>query len=254
MMTNAFKDHDSKLEKKIRREVEVILSHELKTPLTSIFAYSELLIDNLSSNPEETNEENLAFSKTIYRKSRELMRFIDNVLHISILEINPGSYHRGRVNLSLLMKNTVSQFKKFFELRPEDRFEVEIADSITVIGNEKLLNDMVFEILANAFLYRKQHSPLHITFSLKSVGKKAVLSVSDNGIGIRGNLKERIFDKFFRIEGSDEGSISGLGVGLTLVQKASTFMAGKVSIESAFKKGTTVTLTFPLKDEGSKKA
>ncbi|OHD54456.1 MAG: hypothetical protein A2014_05650 [Spirochaetes bacterium GWF1_49_6] len=243
--------HDTVLEKKIRRELEISLSHELKTPLTSIFAYSELLIESLEKYGTKEDKESI---KLIYRKSQELIRFIDNIINISILEINPQVLFSTKINLSNIIIEAVNRFRTFYEIGRDVSIATSIEPDLNVFGNDRFFQTVFFELLSNAYLYRKDKKPVVISLSAKMVLKKekdktielCECVIADNGIGIRQSNLSRVFEKFFRAEEADTAQTSGLGMGLTLVKKILNFYNSTIEIKSDYGKGTTITIEFPL--------
>jgi signal transduction histidine kinase len=243
--------HDAVLEKKIRRELEISLSHELKTPLTSIFAYSELLIESLEKYGTKEDKESI---KLIYRKSQELIRFIDNIINISILEINPQVLFSTKINLSNIIIEAINRFRTFYEIGRGVTITTSIEPDLNVFGNDRLFQTVFFELLSNAYLYKRDKKPVNIDLSVKTVLKKdkdktaefCEFTITDNGIGIKPSNLNRVFEKFFRVEEADTAQTSGLGMGLTLVKRALSFYNSTIDITSIYGKGTTITIEFPL--------
>ncbi|OHD57355.1 MAG: hypothetical protein A2Y33_07680 [Spirochaetes bacterium GWF1_51_8] len=247
-MTSKFLErHDAVLEKKIRRELEVSLSHELKTPLTSIFAYSELLLESLEKTG---NKEDLEAIRLIYKKSQELIRFIDNLINISILEMNPKVLFSTQINISNVIIESVNRFRTFYDIGQDVKIITDIRPDTNVFGNDRLFQNVVFELLSNAYLYSKEKKTAKITVTGKETGegpqKKYELKIADNGIGIKPGNISHVFDKFFRAEEIDTARTSGLGIGLTLVKRAVGLYSGDIEIASRYGEGTTVTVRFPV--------
>lgn len=243
--------HDLILEKKIRREIEVILSHELKTPLTSILAYSEMLLDNMDNPDKVDPKENRDAVRMIYRKSNELVRFLDNVINISMLEFNPQIFYTTSINWTNSTLNAINKFKSFYEPGPRVYIHSNIQPDIIIYGNDKLMSAVVFELLSNAYIYRRIDIDTDIRIELKREDRFAVLSVSDNGIGIKEKYLNRLFEKFFRIEKIDTARTSGMGIGLTLIKEVCEEFKGESDIQSELGTGTTFKIKFPLVSDGT---
>lgn len=234
--------HDVRVEKRVRREIEVNLSHELKTPLTCILAYSEILADTLD-NPEQRES-----ALVIYHKSKELVRLIENTIEISVLDFNPQSIYISEVNLSNILISTISKFKNYQE--DENNYEInsEIELNIKLPGNEKYLSQMVFELIYNSYLYRKPDEKAVIGIKLSRSQDYAILKVQDNGIGIKSKFKDKVFMRFFRGDGGDRAQTSGMGIGLTLTKQiVEDILHGSIRLDSKEKQGTTIEIRLPLR-------
>ena len=240
--------HLKLLEKKIRREIEIGLSHELKTPLTSIYAYSEMLLERLKT-PEDKES-----AEIIYKKSQEMIRLVNNMITISILDFNPMSLHLENVNLSNVTVKTVNHFKKVYpDLHNYDIYS-EITPDITVFGDDNLLCTMIFELLNNAYLYRQEDKSAVIKLKLEKVRNLAILTVKDQGYGIHNRNLDRVFERFYRSEERDTARTPGLGIGLSLVKKATILMKGKIQLKSDIGKGTLVQIRLPIADKEKQEA
>lgn len=233
--------HLQVLEKKIRRELEVSLSHELKIPLTSIFAYSELLLDHL-----EDKEDQKAL-RVIHTRSQELLRLIDNMITISVLEFNPSSIEFSAVDFSQIVVQAVNRFKKFYPDTRTYDLEFSATPELYVWGEEKILFTLVYELISNAYLYRKQDMTAMISVSLTRKEDRVILVIKDQGQGIDQKNRERIFQQFFRIEDRDRSSTPGLGIGLTLVKKILKVTNGRLQLISEIGQGTEINVILPVK-------
>lgn len=233
--------HLQVLEKKIRRELEVSLSHELKTPLTSIYAYSELLLDHLE-DPEDQKA-----LRVIHTRSQELLRLIDNMITISVLEFNPGSIEFSCVDFSQIVVQAVNRFKRFYPDTTMYNLEYQVTPDLSVWGEEKILFTLVYELISNAFLYRKQNVAAEIQVFLEQQEERALLTIRDHGQGIDPRNRDRIFQQFFRIEDRDRSSTPGLGIGLTLVKKILKVTQGQLQLNSEVGIGTEIAIDLPLR-------
>ncbi len=241
--------HDRALENKLHRQIEVSLTHELKTPLTCILAYSEMLMENLDSGL------NKDYASMINGKSLELLRLIDNVITISILELNPQIIDLGIINIPDLVRESIIEFKKIHNAR-DYVVKSDMVDNAVIYGNDKLFKRMLLELLTNSYFYAKEIEKPDIHIKLLKSGRGIDLDITDNGIGIDGKYLNRIFDKFFRVGDIEKAKSPGLGIGLSLVKKITDLFNGEVEIKSKLNEGTSVCLHFPLFDpslaDGSK--
>ncbi len=242
-----FRHHDAVIEKKVRRELEVTLSHELRTPLTVIFGYSEILLENFERADQDNKSENAEAALAIHRKSKVLLRFIDNTILSTMLDFHPQIFHSQPLDLGLAVENAVGEWKKFSEARDGIELEMRIEHSLHYDVNEKLIKIAVFELVDNAYTYRRPGIPCQITVELSRSGDSVRLSVRDNGIGIKEKYRDRIYDKFFRIEDRDTAETSGLGIGLSLVRHIVDLYGGTITLESIHMKGSAFFIDLPSK-------
>lgn len=243
--------HDAALEKKIRREFEVTVSHELRTPLTVILGYSEILLDNIEHPEQCSKEDNAQAALAIHRKSKDLLRFIDNTILITTLDFHSQVFSSSAADVGRAVSNTVEEWKKFFIVPGEAELSLNVSKGMVFDMHERLLRVLVFELLANSYLYRKPGEVCRIDVTLSRESKGFALTVADNGIGIKEKYLDRIFDKFFRIEDRDTAATSGLGIGLTLVKRIADFYHGSVTLQSVYRTGTTVTIRLPVQEHVS---
>lgn len=242
LLDSIFAARDRRIEKKIRREIEVMLSHELKTPLTSILGYSEILMDNLDGS----DRENYLHASQINRKSKELVRFIDNMITVSVLEFNPRVYYQSMIDLNAPLLDAVNEFRRGLTPVKKVDLSMELEPNVHVMANERLLRKCIMELLLNACQYTAEGSTPFISISLSTSSDYAVLAIKDKGIGIPASMKERVGDRFFRVENADTAHTSGLGLGLFLVKRTMELFSGTFHLESRKEQGTQVSLFLPL--------
>lgn len=211
---------------------------KLKTPLTCILAYSEMLTENLGKG---INKE---YAELINKKSVELLRLIDNVVNISILELNPQIVSLTVINVTELSKEIISEFKKIYD-KNDYIITAEFDEAVPLYGNEKMFKKMVQEILVNSYLYSKEYEHSLINLKVKKNDNGVFINIKDNGIGIEGKYLNRIFDKFYRVGEIETAKIPGLGIGLPLVKKIVELFNGEITVNSKVNEGTVVNLQFP---------
>jgi two-component system phosphate regulon sensor histidine kinase PhoR len=242
-----FERHDAVIEKKIRRELEVTLSHELPTPLTVIDGYSELLLENLEKSEHPQSRDNFDAALSIHDQSRKLLRFIDNTILLSTLEFNPQLFQSEEIDAGAIVGNTVQQWREFYSLPDSVVVSEDIQKDVVIPVNERLLRACAFELLANAYVYRKTDETSRIGIDMVSNFDNIRLNVSDNGMGIKDKHWDRVYEKFFRVEDRDTAETSGLGIGLTLVKRIVDFYGGSINFESVYKVGTTFRVVLPIR-------
>ena len=220
----------------MRREFTANVSHELKTPLTSISGMAEIMKDGLVKQ-----EDVRGFAADIYQESQRLIRLVEDILHLSRLDEGGGGLERQEIDL-LDLARTVED-----RLQPAARqHQVELAltgDHGTIQGLPSVVEEMVYNLCDNAIKYNR---PGGKAFVRVEDGADAVtVTVSDTGIGIPPEDRERVFERFYRVDKSHSKAIGGTGLGLSIVKHGAALHNARVELDSAPGKGTTVRLRFP---------
>ena len=220
---------------RLRREFSANVSHELKTPLTSISGFAELMKEGLVP-PEKIPE----FSGDIYKESRRLIGLVDDIIQLSRLDENSTQFERAPVDLFGLSEQAMAS------LRPvADRQSVSLSlqgEHAEIDGVEQLLKEMIYNLLDNAVKYNVPGGS--VTLRVNKVGPRTVLSVSDTGIGIPYADQPRVFERFYRVDKSHSKEVGGTGLGLSIVRHAAQYHNARLDLKSQPGKGTTITVTF----------
>ena len=220
---------------RLRREFSANVSHELKTPLTSISGFAELMKEGLVP-PEKIPE----FSGDIYKESRRLIGLVDDIIQLSRLDENSTQFERAPVDLFGLSEQAMAS------LRPvADRQSVSLSlqgEHAEIDGVEQLLKEMIYNLLDNAIKYNVPGGS--VTLSIRKTGPRTVLSVSDTGIGIPFADQPRVFERFYRVDKSHSKEVGGTGLGLSIVRHAAQYHNARLDLKSQPGKGTTITVTF----------
>ncbi len=222
---------------RLRREFTANVSHELKTPLTSISGFAELLKNG--GIPESTVKD---FGKEIYDESQRLIALVHDIIRLSKLDEGDDSEAMERVSVSEIAEDVVSRLRKRAE-----SFGVQLvlsADNPGYInGSELLLDELVSNLVDNAIKYNRKGGKAIVSVS-QSDGE-VILSVKDNGIGIPEEDKERVFERFYRVDKSRSRASGGTGLGLSIVRHSVMMLHGTVSLSSKLGEGTEITVRFP---------
>ena len=220
---------------RLRREFSANVSHELKTPLTSISGFAELMKEGLVP-PEKIPE----FSGDIYMESRRLIGLVDDIIQLSRLDENSTQFERAPVDLFGLSEQAMAS------LRPvADKQTVSLSlqgEHAEINGVEQLLKEMIYNLLDNAVKYNVPGGS--VTLRVNKVGPRTVLSVSDTGIGIPYADQPRVFERFYRVDKSHSKEVGGTGLGLSIVRHAAQYHNARLDLKSQPGKGTTITVTF----------
>jgi signal transduction histidine kinase len=224
------------------------VSHELKTPLTAIRMFAETLLLGRARHPDAREE----YLETIVNESERLTRLLNNVLDFSKIEQGKKLYRLEPHSLGAIVRAAAKAMQyplsqQGFELRVsiDDRLPPVSADADAV--EQAILN-----LLSNAMKYSGQSRTIDLM--ARRDGDRAVVAVTDRGVGIAPHEQRRIFEKFYRIEGPDRDRTPGTGLGLTLVEHVARAHGGAVHVESVPGEGSTFSIVLPLAaapDEGA---
>ena len=220
---------------RLRREFSANVSHELKTPLTSISGFAELMKEGLVP-PEKIPE----FSGDIYKESLRLIGLVNDIIQLSRLDENSTQFQRAPVDLYDLCAQSIERLSTVAA-----RQSVTLAltgEHAEIIGVEQLLKEMIYNLLDNAIKYNVPGGS--VTASVRKSAGRTILSVSDTGIGIPYAHQPRVFERFYRVDKSHSKEVGGTGLGLSIVRHAAQYHGARLELKSQPGKGTTITVTF----------
>lgn len=219
----------------MRREFTANVSHELKTPLTSISGFAELM--KAGGIPEETVVD---FSTSIYTEAQRLITLVTDIIKISELDEKSDRHDWEKVNLYELSRDVIKRLKISAE-KKNVSFTLNGGDA-EVYGVRQILDEMVYNLCDNAIKYNKEGG--RVSVSVKDSDKKVTLSVSDTGIGIPQTQQSRIFERFYRVDKSRSKAEGGTGLGLSIVKHGAIYHNAEISVDSEVGKGTKMTISF----------
>lgn len=220
----------------LRREFTSNVSHELKTPLTTIYGISDMLVGGIVK-PEDIP----GFAKNIRDEAGRMITLIQDILKLSQLDENTFSDQRERVDLYELAQSAAER------LRPQSD-EKHVTISVTgerseFTGIATVLEEMIYNLVDNAVKYNKQGGRADV--DVRSSGDDIVVTVSDTGIGVPADSIDRIFERFYRADKSHSRKIGGTGLGLSIVKHGVSLHGGSITVKSSEGSGTTFTMTLP---------
>ncbi|MBS0252398.1 MAG: sensor histidine kinase KdpD [Proteobacteria bacterium] len=224
---------------RLRAALLTSVSHDLKTPLASIVGSVTSLRQLGSKMTEEDRADLLA---TIEEEANRMTRFVGNLLDMTKIDAGAVDIRRDWVDVADAIRGTFERAKKSF---PKRKAEMAIAKSLPLVrGDAGLLGQVFFNLLDNADKYSGPQSTTRIL--ARAVGRNVEISVSDDGIGIPPEALDKVFDKFYRVAGSD-GRAPGTGLGLSIAAGLVKAMGGTIKAESpiAGGRGTRITITLP---------
>jgi len=219
----------------MRREFTSNVSHELKTPLTSIYGLSEIL---MAGNVEE--EISKDFAKSIHDETGRMISLVNDILKLSQLDEGGLNYRREYVDL-LELGNTVADRLKTTADNAGVTIDVR-GETVKVYGVYNVLEEIVYNLCDNSLKYNKNGGNVTITVG-RDEGHPFV-SVADTGIGIPEEALPRIFERFYRVDKSHSRKIGGTGLGLSIVKHAAAMHGAAISAQSVLGEGTTITVKF----------
>ena len=222
-----------------RREFTANVSHELKTPLTSISGYAEIIRDGVARA-----EDVPGFAARIHDEASHLLTLINDILELSRLDERKGLGERTRIRLLPVAREAARRLES---LAREKNIAVEVSgEDLEIQGDKLLLGEMLFNLVDNAVKYTPEGGRVELRVARE--GKSAMISVQDTGIGIPEEHQAHVFERFYRVDKSHSRATGGTGLGLSIVKHGAAIHGAKLRLVSAPGKGTCVTLVFPPVD------
>lgn len=218
----------------LRREFAANVSHELKTPLTSVLGTAEILRDGLV-RPEDVSH----FAGNIYREAQRLIGLVNDIIKLSRLDEGGSSAQWEEIRLRKVAENVMDQLAQAAEQK-----QVSVAlegDCGLIRGVPQIVEEVVYNLCDNAIAYNRPGGS--VTITLSQTEHECRVSVADTGIGIPRDLQARVFERFYRVDKSH--SSGGTGLGLSIVKHGAAYLGARLELESEPGKGSTFTLSFP---------
>ena len=219
----------------MRREFTANVSHELKTPLTSISGFAELIKNGLV--PPETIPE---FASDIYNETQRMISLVEDIMHLSQLDENSVPLERTEVDLYTLAERIIHRLNSTAKsagvtLRLK-------GEQVTVTGVELLLEEIIYNLASNAIKYNRPGGEAVIS-THRHMGQ-ITLTVQDTGIGIPAEHQSRVFERFYRVDKSHSRATGGTGLGLAIVKHAAEIHKARIELRSEPGQGTSVAVIF----------
>ena len=219
----------------MRKEFSANVSHELKTPLTSISGYAEIMKNGLV-RPEDMK----GFAERIYNEASRLITLVEDIIKLSKLDEGEKKKKKEDVDLYDLTRRIVSRLAPQAEKRA---VHVEVTgENVICHGVRQILDEMIYNICENAIKYNRRGGSVSVWVGATLKGKKII--VTDTGIGIPEDQQERIFERFYRVDKSHSKETGGTGLGLSIVKHGAMLHNAQIHVESKVGKGTKMELTF----------
>lgn len=218
---------------KMRREFSANVSHELKTPLTSISGYAELM-QNGMVQPQDISQ----FAGKIYKEAARLISLVEDIIKISRLDEKDARTTKELVDLYEISTEIVERLSSVAE-RNMVTLHLE-GSSVKLIAVRAMMLDLIYNLCENGIKYNSQGGS--VTISIYEEDQHPVIKVSDTGIGIPSKYQERIFERFYRIDKSHSKQTGGTGLGLSIVKHVVEYQGGYIEVHSTPEEGTAITI------------
>lgn len=227
-------DTEKEHRERLRREFTSNVSHELKTPLTSISGFAELIRCGMADGDEARH-----FADNIYKEAKRLITLVGDIIRLTQLDGREMPYD-GEIELKAVAEEVAERLSQVAEA-----LGVEITVSgehLSVPGNERAIEEIIYNLTDNALKYNKRGGRVEIRIFMD--GSSPTLSVKDNGIGIPKDKQDRVFERFYRVDKSHSREIGGTGLGLSIVKHAALYHKAELSLESEEGVGTEIRVRF----------
>lgn len=219
----------------LRQEFTANVSHELKTPLTAISGYAELIGNGMTGK-----EDTIRFSNEIHSNANRLLSLINDIIKLSELDEADHQMEMERIDLYKLAENCVQMMQVTAE-KQGIRLILQ-GESTMVMANKGLMDEVFYNLCSNAIRYNKPGGSVTVTVGTKD--ERPFLSVADTGIGIPKECQERVFERFYRVDKSRSKSTGGTGLGLAIVKHIVAQHNAALHLDSELGEGTTIKIVF----------
>lgn len=224
----------------LRREFSANVSHELKTPLTSISGYAEIMKSGMVKG-----DDMIKFADIIYTEARRLINLVGDIIKVSKLDEDNVQLEETKVNIKELTEDIIKRLKPQADAKnvtiQENALESE-QDVMEITGVSQIIDEMIYNVIDNAIKYNKDGGIVIV--SIDGSGSKVKLEIKDTGIGIPKADIDRVFERFYRVDKSHSKEVGGTGLGLSIVKHSALFTGADIKLESEEGLGTTFTIEF----------
>lgn len=225
-------------EKQIRQEFFTNASHELKTPLTSIRGYSELLRQHAITDPDQIDH----CLDCVLKESDHMTKLINDILTISKLEAKDYVVQKSHIKLKDLLENVLKSLS--VQAKAMDLDIDASCENVTVYANLDHIQGILYNLISNAIKYNKPNGKIIII--IKERLDNILIKVMDTGIGISKEDQEKVFQRFYRVDKQRSKIVAGTGIGLAIVKHIVQFYNGSISLKSKENEGTSIEISLPI--------
>lgn len=229
---------------KMKHDFVSMAAHELRTPITAIRGYLDLLAADKASNLSDRSDHYIQSARS---STEDLVGLINNLLNVSKIENGTLDMAYGKIDWASTLKSAIGNHR-FSAAEKDITLEYEGPEKgVVLVADEIAIKEVINNLIANALHYTNQGG--HVTVSMQVEQDKVVTSVKDTGMGIPPNAMRRLFTKFYRVKGGMASGSGGTGLGLFISKSIVELHKGKIWVESEEGKGSTFTFTLPVYDE-----
>ena len=223
-----------------RSEFTANISHELKTPLTSISGFAEIIQNGIVKD-----EDVKMFAGDIYKESQRLIRLVNDIIRVSQLDDHRLVYQKEEISVNEEVESIVESLR---HIAKKKNVTIQInEEEISIDTVPSIFNEVIYNLVDNAIKYNKENGSVDIQYSKDS--KNFTISVEDTGIGISIQNQQRIFERFYRVDKSRSSYNGGTGLGLSIVKHGVTTLGGTIEVKSSIGIGTQMKVILPLNDK-----
>lgn len=222
---------------KARRNFTANISHELKTPLTSINGFAEILATGTVSK-----EDTIKFATIIHKEGTRLLSLIDSIIHLSHIEDEMENTTMELICMSDIVNDVIYPLK----IRAENKnltLNLTVED-ISIKANKRMIKDLLYNLVDNAIKYNKPNGKIDIFIG--EINNSCVIQVKDTGIGIPEEEQDKIFERFYMVDKSRSKKIGGSGLGLSIVKHIVKYHKGQIFLNSKLNEGTEIKVILPI--------
>lgn len=252
MIRDITNTHELERLKKIdemKNQFVATISHELKTPVTAIKAYSETIIDSIGELDSETLK---SFIETILEQTNHLERLINELTDFSRLENEIFGLNKEKFDLVKLCQSVVNSLQELAASKGVKLLFTNPKKEIIIHADKNRIRQVLINLIENGIKYSDENkNEKFVMIEIKDNKNEILVVIEDNGIGIPENLKERIFERFFRVENYLTSEVGGTGLGLSICKNIVEKHGGKIWVESQVGKGSKFLFTIPIRGENS---
>lgn len=225
----------------LRREFSANVSHELKTPLTSISGFAELLQNSLVKPPDIPG-----FAARIHDEATRMLTLINDIIKISKLDEKSPQFISEPLHLNNIIQETIT---RLYPIAKQKNVTLHFSKQplTPLYGVRTLIDELVYNLLENAIKYNQPGG--RVTITACNEANLITLTVADTGIGIPAEHHARIFERFYRVDKSRSRKMGGTGLGLSIVKHIADYHHAKIALTSTESIGTTITINFPVDEE-----
>ena len=223
---------------KLQKEFVANVSHELKTPITTIKSYAETLLDG-ALEEKETAEE---FLNVMNSESDRMSRLVTDLLRLSKMDYEQTNWHKERINLQDMVNIVVKKLQMQIKQKNID-MHINVPDNINIVFDRDGFEQILLNIAGNAVKYTPEKG--NVWIDAKKVKKKVIVSIKDDGHGIPKEDQDRIFERFYRVEKARARGMGGTGLGLSIAKEIAEAHKSTITVKSQINEGTEMIITLP---------